>query len=265
MRRLAARWDAAIFACHAALKLGGGARPAEDSKAFRTKGGEIVVGRTRGGRLQLRRSPPGRMTAACEQAFLGAVAASANIRLSAAATGFTHSAFYQKMKKRPAFASESKISLAIGYDRLEFALSESAELASGGALPGEAWRGRAADTPLPPMTVAQALQLLHFHRNTVRLEGELRDRRRAEPGRLVLDEAAGGRIRRKFSAVARARHYEETGSWRFAHEQPPPALPPLHLVTGWSKATGKPAHNPDLALFGGWRIGDWHERKRRRG
>jgi hypothetical protein len=30
---------------------------------------------------------------------------------------------------------------------------------------------------------------------------------------------------------------------------------PLHLLTGWSKASGK-AHHPGVAFFGGWRIGD---------
>lgn len=38
--------------------------------------------------------------------------------------------------------------------------------------------------------------------------------------------------------------------------------PPLHLVTGWSKAKGKPPHNPDRALFGGWRLSDWEKRKK---
>jgi hypothetical protein len=80
------------------------------------------------------------------------------------------------------------------------------------------------------------------------------------------------------AALRRAAQYEQTGNWRFDHEQPAlpsavegPDLPPLHLVTGWSKACPepvegadpkKPKHNPREALFGGWRLADW---KRRRG
>ena len=51
------------------------------------------------------------------------------------------------------------------------------------------------------------------------------------------------------AAVRRAARYEATGDWRFEDEQPPPPLPPLHLVTGWSKADPKKTpHNPDLRL-----------------
>jgi hypothetical protein len=36
----------------------------------------------------------------------------------------------------------------------------------------------------------------------------------------------------------------------------------LELVTGWSKAKGKPKHNPKKAMFGGWRLEDWKGRQR---
>jgi hypothetical protein len=48
----------------------------------------------------------------------------------------------------------------------------------------------------------------------------------------------------------------------------PPELPPLALVTGWSKAEpdrARAVHNPDLALFGGWRLRDWEKRKAGKG
>jgi hypothetical protein len=253
----AGQWDAAILACHASLQLGGGPRPAE-GPGLRTKGGEIVVGRTRGGRLQLRRSPPGRMTEAAEQAFFTALSASANVRLSAAATGFAHSSFYHKKRSRPVFAREMRIAITIGSDRLEWALMEGCDRTFGGGPPIDAWQDRIGDTPLPPMSVSQAIQQVTLHHN--------RDRLRDRPDRAskeVSIEQVRDEIVRKCDAVKRARHYEATGSWRFAHEQASPSLPPLHLVTGWSKATGKPAHNPDLALFGGWRISDWKKRKRR--
>jgi hypothetical protein len=48
-----------------------------------------------------------------------------------------------------------------------------------------------------------------------------------------------------------------------AAHPPTPALPSLDQVTGWSKADpNKVPHDPDVALFGGWRIGDWKERSR---
>jgi hypothetical protein len=256
----ATRWDAAILACHAALKLGGGPRPPDGAGGVRTTGGEIMVGRTRGGRLQLRRAPPGRMTAAGERHFLRAVAASANIRLSAAAAGFTHSAFYQKMKKHPVFARETKISLTIGYDRLESAAMERMLQTLHG---NPAWLADAlAHNPLPPMSFDQAFQLLCLHRNTVRLDGD------RPPGRRPRVEhqpaAAIAAISRNIDAIERSARFEQTGSWRHAHEAPPPALPPLHQVTGWSRADpAKVKHNPKLALFGGWRIEDWEQRERK--
>ncbi|HEX6375014.1 MAG TPA: hypothetical protein VFZ91_04770 [Allosphingosinicella sp.] len=262
----AARWEAASLASHAALKLGGGDRPAENpgaSAGLRTEGGEIMVGRTRGGRLQLRRAPPGRMTEAGEHFFFRALAASANVRLSAAATGFTHSAFYQKRKKRPAFASEMKLALTIGFDRLEAAAIERTLQALAGGGPETAWLGAAiAGNPLPPFTFDQAFQILCLHRDTVRLDGA------RPPGRPARVEpnlpAALFAIGRNIDAIERAAHYEATGSWRHAREAPPPRLPPLDLVTGWSKADpAKVKHNPDLALFGGWRIEDWHKRRRK--
>jgi hypothetical protein len=259
----ATQWDGAILACHAALRLGGGERPAQGLK-LRTEGGEIVVGRTRGGRLQLRRAPPGRMTEAGERYFCRALAASANVRLSAAAAGFTHSAFYQKRKKRPAFAREMKISLTIGYDRIEGAAIERTLQALNGNDPETAWLAdMIAGNPLPPLTFDQAFQQLCFHRNTVRLDG---DRPPGRPARVEHNlPAALTAIGRNIDAIERAQRYEETGSWRFEHEQPPPPLPPLQLVTGWSRADpAKVRHNPRLALFGGWRIEDL-ERKRRKG
>jgi len=95
-------WDAAVAASHARLHLAGGKRgPSFDrlrmsgrksfdklgtrGEDFRTKGGEPMVVRTRGGKLQIRLAHPDKLTKACEQAFLYALSATANVRLSAAA------------------------------------------------------------------------------------------------------------------------------------------------------------------------------------
>jgi hypothetical protein len=201
------------------------------------------------------------MTAQGENFFCRALAASANVRLAAAAAGFTHSAFYQKKRRRPAFAREWGISLEIGFDRLEWALSASMEAGLDPFARGDYAQRDYGDAPLPPMTVGQAIQQVSFHRRACRLEGAFAGRRaRSEPAiETVRDE-----VLFKLSALRRARRYEETGSWRFAHEQSPPPLPPLHQVTGWSKAdparSGRPS---DLAWFGGWRIGDLGRRRAR--
>jgi len=116
----AAQWEAALAACHAALKLGGGPRPPEGKKnALATQGGEPTIVRLKSGRLQLRLAPPGRMTRAAEQAFFRALAASANVRLSAAAAGFSYGSFYYRKYTRPAFAREMRLALKMGWDRVE--------------------------------------------------------------------------------------------------------------------------------------------------
>jgi hypothetical protein len=275
----AAEWEAARAAAHAAFHLAGGPRAPEGTVTFpagrdgegagagksdcphKTRGGEPVIVRTKNGRLQLRRSPPGRMTQAGEQAFFRALSASANIRLSAAATGFAHSSFYARKRRHTPFAVEMKISLTIGYDRLECAAMERMLQAMHGGGAENGWLDHAvAGNPIPPLSWDQAFQALCLHRNTVRLDGERPPGRRASTPHNP--HAAFFAIARNIDAVERAGHYEATGSWRFAHEQAPPALPPLHLVTGWSKAGGKPKHSPKIALFGGWRIDDWKKRKR---
>jgi len=283
----ASAWDAALAAAHAAFHLAGGpdpplhlqgrgtARSAVEGQALRTKGGELHVGRTRGGRLQLRRAPAGWMTKAGEQAFFLALSATANVRLSAAAAGFSHTAFYAKRRVRIAFAREMRCALEMGYDRVE-----AATLAAG--LPGshedDAWRHND-PPPIPPMTPDQAIQLLCLHEKSVRQSWEKphRRKRRHEPWdtyteRLRAMWTAEKAREAEDAALRRAAHAEPPGDWRLP-EEPAIHLPPLALVTGWSKARPEPVegakpdrakavHNPDLALFGGWRLRDWEKRKK---
>ena len=267
-------WDAQLAAAHADFHRSGGPRPPEGTvtrdcphpPSHRTRGGELCVGRTRGGRLQLRRAPAGWMTNKGEQAFFYALSATANVRLAAAAAGFSHTAFYARKRTRVAFAREMRLSLTIGYDRVE-----SAALAA--AMPeshaDDAWRHND-PPPIPPMTANQALQLLFLHNKTVRLDWDRphRRKRRGEPWETYTERlramwtAEKGR-EAEDAALRRAARYEATGDWDLPGEKPP-ELPPLHLVTGWSKANpdrAKAIYNPKLALFGGWRLKDW-ERKR---
>lgn len=197
----AARWEAALAAAHARFHLAGGPRPPEpviasaararqsgaasgsphrsaprdDERSLRTQGGEPTLVRTKSGRLQLRLAPPGRMTRAAEQAFLGALSASANVRLSAAAAGFAHSSFYARARKAETFAKEMRAALRIGYDRLECALIERAVYDENDLAGDEAdWRDHIGDNPLPPLRPDEALQLLWHHRRTCRLGWETR-------------------------------------------------------------------------------------------
>jgi len=286
----AQQWDAAIAAAHARFHLAGGVRPPEGTVAFqrggaggdagarksncppfRTRGGELFVGRTRGGRLQLRRAPPGWMTKAGEQAFFRALSATANVRLSAAAAGFSHSAFYAKKRVSAAFAREMRLAHAMGYDRVECALLSSTHPDSH---EDDGWRHND-PPPIPPMTADQAIQLLALHEKSVRQGWERphRRKRRGEPWETYTERLAAMWTAEKARededrAVRRAARYEATGDWRLPEEPAPPALPPLHLVTGWSKADpdrAKVTYNPNLALFGGWRIGDWKRKRAGKG
>jgi hypothetical protein len=222
-----------------------------------------MVVRSRSGRLQLRLAHAGKLTKAAEQAFLRALSATANIRLSAAAAGASAAAFNRRQRRNPAFAREMRLALDMGYERLEMALLD-AGLPESWA--DDAWRHND-PPPVPPMTVDQALQLLFLHEKSVRHSWEQphRRRRRGESDathreRLAAMWTAEKRREAEDAAVRRAAQYEQTGDWRF--EPPPPELPPLHLVTGWSRADpNKKPHGPKKPRFGGWGMEDLKKRQ----
>jgi len=261
----AAKWNAALAFASAALNLpsrlregsGEGSAP---NAAIPT--GSPTTTRTANGRLQLRRPPANRLDHAAEQAFLTALSATANIRLSAAAAGFSHSAFYARRKASPAFAREMRLALELGYEQVESALLA-------GTIPGahdhDGWRHND-PPPIPPMTANQALQLLHLHAKMVHLQEEPPHikRRRGESGEAhsyrltAMYEARQARDREAFDLAEAARN--ERGEPTLTNPYPAPRpvrLPALDQVTGWSKADPtKTPHDPDVALFGGWRLRD---------
>jgi hypothetical protein len=267
----ATEWDAALAIANAALNpprapLGEGDHPQGGGGAGAKRRGSPAtttrITRTKSGRLQLRRAQPARLTTETEQAFLAALSATANVRLSAAATGFTHSAFYHRRKTSPAFAREMRLALQMGYERLEMALLETIDPASHAH---DAWRHND-PPPIPPMTANQALQLMYLHQKEVRLQAEPPHikRRRGESS-----EAHSARL----AAMYRARIERDREAFRIAEAErrtagrpspfgpQPPVLPALDQVTGWSKANPEKApHDPTRALFGGWRL---KEMKRR--
>lgn len=250
----AAAWDAALAAAAAGLRDGCARKPA---------GTTLTV--TSSGRVQLRRAVRGRLTPAAQQAFLAALSATANVRLSAAAAGFTHAAFYAAAKRDPAFAREWGLALKEGCQTLTAALLSSFEPASHDH---DDWRHNEPPA-MPPMTATQALLLLSLHRRSVieRYPPQLRRRAHESPlayeGRMIAIREAWYQRQREAFAVAEAARAE--GTWTGPSPKPLYTLPDLAQVTGWSAADPtKPAHDEGGALFGGWRLSHWHAREERR-
>jgi hypothetical protein len=263
----ASRWDIALVAAHARFHAAGGkgppAMPRRAASALRTAGGEMVVVRTRSGKLQARPACRGKLTRAAEQLFLQALSATANVRLSAAAAGASPAAFYRRRRQSPAFDREFRLALERGYTRLEMAAFAAAAPESHA---DDAWREN--EPPeLPPMTVSQALQLLFLHEKSVRQGWEKPHRRRR---RGESDETYRLRLAAMWTAE-KAREAEDEAVRRaieLDEEAPPPPLPPLPDLAqagGWSRAAGRPPHNPGVALFGGWRIKEMERKLREAG
>lgn len=266
-------WEATAAAVQARLHLAGGKRGPEASgrpggNPLRTRGGEPMVVRSRTGKLQIRLAHPGKLTKACEQTFLYALSATANVRLAAAAAGASVAAFYRRRRQNPAFAREMRLALKMGWERLEIA-------AVAAALPeshsDDQWRNCEL-APMPRFTPDQAIQLLCLHDKSVNQSWEAphRRRRRGESDEIhSLRLQAMWRVetclKAEAEAVRRAARFEATGSWRHEDEVPPPELAPLGQVTGWSRASGRPAHHSGVALFGGWRIADMERTLRAKG
>jgi hypothetical protein len=232
--------------------------------------GEPHLVRLKNGRVQMRRAQSGKLTPAGEQAFLAALSATCNISLAAAAVGACFNAFNRRRKKDPAFAREMRLALQMGYDRLEAALLESG---LAGSHEHDDWRTNEPPA-IPPMTPAQALQLMYLHQKEARLNAvePYQIRRRArEPEaayheRLVqMAEERRRREREKFEVAEAERWARGEPAWGPAGEavRRELGLPDLAQVTGWSRADPtKTPHDPTRALFGGWRLEEMEERLR---
>lgn len=267
----AAEWDAALVVAQARLvKAGGAKRPSGTHKGavsarakaapgdHRTQGGEAVVVQRRDGTLQLRRAQPGKLTRECEQAFLAALSATCNVRLSAAAAGAAEAAFYRRKRRNPGFAREWQLALEQGYEALEMALIAGFEP---DAALDDAWRHNE-PPPVPMMTTNQALQLLYLHHKTAKLwaEAPYMNRRRGETSddwseRRGRDYVAGkARIAERLQIEDTNRALKKALDQVERRMARKPKLPALDQVTGWSKADpDKVPHDATRALFGGWR------------
>jgi hypothetical protein len=262
----AQQWDAALVFAQARLDAKGRREPRAPEGGNRTIGGEPVVVRRNDRKLQMRAAQPGKLTRDCEQAFLASLSVTANVRLSAAAAGASVAAFYRRRRNNPAFAREMRMALEQGYEALQMALLASASPASH---EDDAWRHNEPPA-MPPMTVNQALQLMYLHQKEARLLAEPPHLRRREGEgcdmhsfRLAeMWEEQRRRERERFELAEAARRERGEPSlyeaWRATA-----GLPDLGQVTGWSKADpAKVPHDPDRALFGGWRLKDMKKKGR---
>lgn len=228
----AVEWDMALAVAHAALhdaKRAGATLPLRPNPA--STAAEPHILRTASGRLQVRRACTRRLTREGEQAFLAALSATANVRLAAAAAGFSHSAFYARRRKNSAFAREMRLALEMGYERIEAAVIE-AGLAD--SYRDDAWRHND-PPPMPPLTFDQAMQLLQLHQKEARhfAEPPHIKRRRGESQEArsfrlaAMWEAERARDREDYEVREAARR---EGRGRSPHEPKAPVLPDLSQV-----------------------------------
>jgi hypothetical protein len=136
-----------------------------------------------------------------EEGFFDQLAASCNVRASAAAVGFTAFTVYRQRRMRADFAAKWQAALEQGYARLEMALVEAAN----DSLAGVTFD---ADRPIPKMSVEQAMNVLRAHRNEVRGDGQKGPGNPGGPPRL---EEVRARIEKKVRAIKAARQVRPGG------------------------------------------------------
>ena len=131
-----------------------------------------------------------RWTDEAEARFLDVLAATCNVGAAAAAAGFSRDGLYKRRRRDPVFAKRWQAALELGAARLHALLLQRAIEALEGFAPDP-------DTPIPQMTVKDALAILALHRRE--LEGGPRRRQWARPR--SLDEMRDS-ILRKLEAIA---------------------------------------------------------------
>lgn len=127
-------------------------------------GEELVVKGTGGSgggkRIQIARARLKQWTPRVERRFLTALMATCNVKAACAEVGMTPASAYAHRKRWPRFAALWDEAIAEGFARIEIALLE-----NGLNLFGET--ELPPDTPLRGMDAAQAIRLLHMHKNGV--------------------------------------------------------------------------------------------------
>ena len=146
---------------------------------------------TQTGRAQVVKTGGAQWSDEAEEKFFDVLAATCNVRLSAAEVGFTTFTVYRQRRLRADFAERWRAALAQGYARLEMALVE----AAADSMEGVEFD---ADRPIPQMTAAEAMNLLKLHRADVNGGKPGRPGQFAKPR--SLDELRDG-IVRKIEAI----------------------------------------------------------------
>ena len=154
-----------------------------------------IVRRDGSGRAKVVKTGGYQWSDEAEALFFDHLAATCNVRSSAAAVGFTTFTVYRQRRMRPDFAATWKAALEQGYARLEMALLEAAN----DSLEGVEFD---AERPIPRMNVEQALNVLRAHRNEVRGDGARGPGRWGRPPRLEDVQAS---IAMKVRAIIAAR------------------------------------------------------------
>ena len=190
-----ARCRAAVAAADARLKRSEDNRPPRGWGFL--DGAELVVRGSNRRLVQIARARSGQWTARTEQRFLAVAGATVNVKAACAQVGKSFGSAYAHRNRWPGFARRWDQTLDTGTDMLEERLNERGEnifAAPEPPMPDPA-------SPLPRMTVAEAIHLLHMQKRRMLELGQ-------KPGRWkrprTLDEVRG-RILRKFSAIARRR------------------------------------------------------------
>ncbi len=161
-------------------------------------GEELVVKGTNGRRTQIARARLKQWTPRGEDRFLQTLSATCNVKAACAEVGLTQASAYQHRERWPRFAERWAGAVWTGYVRIEGALAEHAEnLFSRSEIPPE--------IDMPPMTVEQAIHVLHMHKNEVRGIGR-RPGRWRRPRRL---EEVHDSILRKIEAIESWREMDE--------------------------------------------------------
>ena len=160
-------------------------------------GVELVVRGSNRRRAQIARARAGQWTARTERRFLAVAGATVNVKAACAQIGKSFGSAYGHRNRWPGFARRWDSALDTGTDILEESLMERAENIF--AEPEAPMPDAAA--PLPRMTIAEAIHLVHMQKRRMLELGR-------KPGRWkrprTLDEVRGS-ILRKFSAIARRR------------------------------------------------------------
>ncbi|MEP7350808.1 MAG: hypothetical protein ABI668_12785 [Sphingorhabdus sp.] len=130
-----------------------------------------------------------------EDRFFAELAATCNVKASAAAVNFTTATVYAHRKQRPEFAARWQDALDHGYVRLEMKLLEAAN----DSLEGKPWDK---ERPIPPLTVEQVLKAIKMHQASVKLGFPAR---RGNTGLPLPLDAVKEDIERKVRAIIAAR------------------------------------------------------------